>query len=379
MFTTEKMNTRQQFLNVMEYKPVNAVPNYEAGVWSQTAERWKSEGLDTSQLTWNWFWGENYFHLTPREYVRLNLGMIPQFEYTVLEEDDEYEIIRHGNGVVTRALKEGTSGGMRACMDQYLSFPVTDTASFRELKKRYVASLPERYPADWQSKLAAGWKNREHVLVLGENCSTLGFYWLAREWMGTEGVSYAWYDEPMLMHEMMEFIADYTIEISKPILAETDVDYVMLNEDMSMKNGPLLSPDTYKEFIYPHMRRLVDFFKQNGVKYMFVDSDGNPDLLVPLLLDAGVDGLWPLEHVSEADPNVFRKKYGKQLRLTGGVDKMRIAQGRKEIDRHLTELCPLIEEGGFIPTIDHTVSPDVSLENFEYYMKRKIDMLNGRF
>ncbi|MCL2773775.1 MAG: hypothetical protein FWD71_10540, partial [Oscillospiraceae bacterium] len=95
--------------------------------------------------------------------------------------------------------------------------------------------------------------------------------------------------------------------------------------------------------------------------------------------DAGVDGLWPLEHVSEADPNVFRKKYGKQLRLTGGVDKMRIAQGRKEIDRHLTELCPLIEEGGFIPTIDHTVSPDVSLENFEYYMKRKIDMLNGRF
>ncbi|MCL2776135.1 MAG: hypothetical protein FWD71_22765, partial [Oscillospiraceae bacterium] len=300
MFTTEKMNTRQQFLNVMEYKPVNAVPNYEAGVWSQTAERWKSEGLDTSQLTWNWFWGENYFHLTPREYVRLNLGMIPQFEYTVLEEDDEYEIIRHGNGVVTRALKEGTSGGMRACMDQYLSFPVTDTASFRELKKRYVASLPERYPADWQSKLAAGWKNREHVLVLGENCSTLGFYWLAREWMGTEGVSYAWYDEPMLMHEMMEFIADYTIEISKPILAETDVDYVMLNEDMSMKNGPLLSPDTYKEFIYPHMRRLVDFFKQNGVKYMFVDSDGNPDLLVPLLLDAGVDGLWPLERVSEA-------------------------------------------------------------------------------
>ena len=379
MFTDEKMNSRQQFLNVMEYKPVNAVPNYEAGVWSQTADRWRAEGLDTSRMKWNWFWGEDYFHLTPREYIQVNYSMMPPFEYTILEENEEYEVIRHGNGVVTRALKKGASGGMRACMDQYLSFPVTDTASFRELKKRYIASLPKRYSEEWQDKLLPGWKNRENVLVLGENCSTLGFYWLAREWMGTEGVSYAWYDEPALMHEMMEFIADYTIEVSRPILAEIDVDYVMLNEDMSMKNGPLLSPDTYREFIYPHMRRLVDFFKKNGVRYMFVDSDGNPDLLVPLLLEAGVDGLWPLERVSNADPSVFRKKYGRQLRLTGGVDKMRIAQGRKEIDRHLAELYPLIEEGGFIPTIDHVVSPDVSLGNFEYYMKRKIDMLNGKF
>jgi len=215
--------------------------------------------------------------------------------------------------------------------------------------------------------------------VLGENCSTLGFYWLAREWMGTEGVSYGFYDEPALMHEMMEFIADYTIEVSKPVLQETDVDYVMLNEDMSMKNGPLLSPSSYREFVFPHMRRLVDFFKQHGVRYMFVDSDGNPDLLVPLLMDAGVDGLWPLERVADADPHVFRKKYGRQLRLSGGVDKMRVAQGRDEIDRHLAELCPLIEEGGFIPTIDHTVPPDISLDNFEYYMKRKIDLLTGKF
>ena len=53
--------------------------------------------------------------------------------------------------------------------------------------------------------------------------------------------------------------------------------------------------------------------------------------------------------------------------------------GREEIDRHLAELLPLIEEGGFIPTIDHTVSPDISLEDFTYYMKRKADLLAGKF
>ena len=37
------------------------------------------------------------------------------------------------------------------------------------------------------------------------------------------------------------------------------------------------------------------------------------------------------------------------------------------------------EEGGFIPTIDHTVPPDISLENFTYYMKRKMDLLSGKY
>ena len=58
---------------------------------------------------------------------------------------------------------------------------------------------------------------------------------------------------------------------------------------------------------------------------------------------------------------------------------MVLAQGKEAIDKHLSEMVPLIEEGGFIPTVDHLVSPDVSLENFRYYMKRKNDLLWGRF
>jgi uroporphyrinogen decarboxylase len=39
----------------------------------------------------------------------------------------------------------------------------------------------------------------------------------------------------------------------------------------------------------------------------------------------------------------------------------------------------MIEDGGFIPTVDHLVPPDVSLENFEYYMKRKQQLLRGEY
>ena len=377
--TKRDTNGRERFCSTMDYKPVDRVPNYEAGVWGQTKERWIREGLNEYDLNWDWWAGEDFFQMDAREFIPVNYGMMPAFDHELLERTERYEIYRDNGGRVHKALIEGTVRGTRASMDQYVSFPVSNLADFRALKKRYIAKLGARYPAKWQDLMLPRWRERAHPLILGQNCSTLGFFWLARDWMGTEGVCYAWYDQPELMHEMMEFIADFLIEVSRPILEATEVDYVMLNEDMSMKTGPLLSPQLYREFILPHMRRLVDFFKSNGVRYMMVDTDGNCMALIPLLMECGVDAIWPLERVAGMDPVMVRNKFGRELRLFGGVDKMELAKGKKAIDEHLGQMAPLIEQGGFIPTVDHVVSPDVSLESFRYYIDRKMDLLSGKF
>ena len=376
----EAMTPQERFHAVMDYKPADRVPNHEAGVWSQTADRWQQEGLDIYDLHWDWFTGEERYGMDPREFIPVNFGMVPAIEEEVLEETDRYVLKRNTIGIVTKALKEGTSRGMRASMDEYVDFPVKTREDFQTLKKRFTAHHSARYPAQWRELMLPGWKTRKHVLILGRNCSTLGFYWRAREWMGTVGLSYAWYDQPDLIHEMMEFIADFTIEVATPILDEITPDYIFLNEDMAMKTGPLLSPRTYKKFIFPHMKRMVDFFKSKGVPYFLVDSDGNTEPLLPLLMDAGVDGIWPLERAADCtDPLFLRQKYGKSLRLWGAVDKRELAKGKEAIDAHLRTFIPLIEEGGFIPTVDHTVSPDVSYENFLYYMERKQALLRGEF
>lgn len=373
------MTHLERFTHVMEYQPVDRVPNWEVGVWPQTVERWEHEGLDRRLLHWDWFTGEEYFGLDPREYIPVNLGMLPPFPTEVLARTDRYEIVRNGNGIVTKALIEGTVNGGRMCMDQYLSFPVETLADFEALKNRYIAGQAARYEPGWRDFRVAGWKNRQHVLVLGRNCSTLGFYWRGREWMGTENLSYAWYDDPPLCDAMMEFVADFTIETLRPVLDEVAPDYVFINEDMAMKSGPLLSPDTYRRYIQPHMRRLVDFLKGKGVRYVVVDSDGDTEPLIPLLLECGVDGLWPIERASDQmDPVALRKKYGRALRLWGAVDKRCIAAGPAAIDAHLRSLVPLIEDGGFIPTVDHTVPPDISLSHFRYYMQQKQKLLAGQ-
>lgn len=370
---------RQRFLDCMEYRASDRRPNHELGVWAQTRLRWLAEAPETVRgFGWNWFDGEDALGLDRREYVPVDYGFIPPFEARVLDEDEETVVARNGKGIVTRALKEGSVGGARMCMDEYIGFPVTAPADFPDIRRRLVAALPQRYPSDLSARLE-GWKRRSSVLVLGRNCAANGFYWRAREFMGTEGLSLAWYDYPDLMHEMMAFYADFIIETSRPVLERIPVDYFCLNEDMSMKSGPLLSPAMYRTFIFPHLKRMVEFFRGHGTRYFAVDTDGDPTVLIPLLMDAGVDTIWPIERAAGISPQEWRRRFGKGLRLWGGVDKRVLPRGRDAIKAHLRELIPLIEEGGFIPTIDHTVPPDVSWDNFRTYIELKQALLRGDF
>ncbi len=369
----------ERFIDCMEYESSLPRPNHELGVWPQTAERWIGEAPEAvSGFTWNWFWGEDGLGLDRRDYVPINYGFLPPYEPELIEETDRYEVRRNHLGVVARALKEGSVHGGRMSMDQYLSFPVEGPEDFPDVRRRLTPAVPERYPADLDERIEA-WRRRNIPLVLGTNCAANGFYWRARELMGTEALSFAWYDEPALMHEMMETYADLIIETSVPVLERIDVEYFTLNEDLSMKAGPLLSPRTYAEFILPHLRRMVETFKGLGVRYFAIDTDGDPTLLIPHFLDAGVDIVWPIERASNVSPQEWRLRFGRQLRLWGGVDKRVLPRGPEAIRAHLREFIPLIEEGGFIPTIDHTVPPDVTWDSFRYYMDAKRALLAGEF
>lgn len=381
----ERMTERERFLAVMDYRPVDRVPNHELGVWPQTVERWRREAPEAVEgFTWNWFVGEPGLNLDHREYVPVYYGFIPPFDPEVLEETADYIVARDGLGIVTRALKAGTVGGVRMSMDQHLAHPVTAPEDFPDIKRRLTAALPQRYPAGLDARLA-DWAQRGYPLALGENCAANGFYWRTREFMGTEALSTAFYEYPDLMHEMMEFFADFIIETSRPVLDRISVDYFTLNEDFAMKSGPLIGPNIFREFIFPHLKRMVEFFKSHGVRYFALDSDGDPTVLIPLILDAGVDILWPIERAANVSPQQWRRQFGKSLRLWGGVDKRVLidrsnyAENKAAIRAHLREFIPLIEEGGYIPTIDHTVPPDVSWDSFRYYLDCKQALLAGEF
>jgi uroporphyrinogen decarboxylase len=149
-------------------------------------------------------------------------------------------------------------------------------------------------------------------------------------------------------------------------------------EDMCYKTGPLISPEFVKRYMFPRYRRVVDFLHSRGVKWISLDSDGNITSLIPIWLEAGINFIYPFEVQAGMDVVKVRKTFGKELRMMGGIDKRAIAEGPSAIDDELKRVSPVLEEGGYIPAPDHSLPPDVSFNNYCYYMEKLKKLVEER-
>lgn len=365
---------RECFHQIMEGRPAPWIPNYELGCWGQTVQRWLDEGAPADRIYWNFWQGEPFFQIDRHDYAHLNTGMIPDFGYTVLQEDAEYVTARHGNGIVTKALKAGTVRGTRMSMDQYLQHPVTDRASWQDVKRRYDPAVAVRYPMLWD-ETARNWRTRDYPVCLLGNGS-FGLYSQLRSWVGTEEISYLFYDDPALVEEMIEFATEFLLQLVRRALKDVSFDYFNFFEDCAGKGGPLYGPPLFNRFFRKPYARIIDALRQGGVRWIWLDCDGDPLPLVPLWMEVGVNCFWPLEQASGMDPRRLRRMFGRDLILAGGIDKMEIAKGPKAIEAELhAKIPPLLEQGGYIPFLDHAIPPDISYRDFMYYMDLKLKLM----
>ncbi len=366
------MNPRERFLRCNRFQSVDHVPSVEIAVWSQTVERWQNEGMPRDVDTSFVISGNEYFGFERWEYIPLNVLLCPPFEHEVIEEDDRIAVFRDSSGIVRRGLKDGSS------MDQYLEFPVKDRPSFLQMKERYNPKSPIRYPSYWQDRVRC-YQGRDYPLAL-TGIGGFGFYSMLRRWMGTENACTIFYDDPALAEEMLDFLVEFFIEVTSKALNDVDVDWYNYFEDFAFKTGPLVSPWIFKKFLLPRYRIINDYLLSHGVDIISLDSDGNTEVLLPMIIESGINNIVPLEQAAGMDAVKLRQEYGTALTLWGSIDKRELAKGRKEIERELLRQVPaLLETGGYIPTIDHSVPPDVSYDNFLYYLELKSKITEGRY
>lgn len=377
------MNARERFVRTMHFQSVDRLPLVELGLWEQTIDRWQTEGLppDVLKRGTSLIYGNDFFGLDRFETLDIRLGMIPEFQQEVLAEDERYMTVRRPDGRITKALKEGMVRGQRQCMDQYLDFPVKCRADWQALRWRYDPESPERHLQPWEVTVES-LRTRDYPLQVPALGATKmnGFYSSFRNWMGTEMACTVFHDEPAWAHEMCDFIADMIITTLSKAMKCIDFDVFQWHEDFAFRSGPLVSPGIVETFLAPRYRRVNDFVRSHGTDVIFLDSDGDPRVLIPLLLEAGINGLWPLEAAANQDPMALRKEYGHDLLLWGGIDKRALAKGKKAIEEELlAKIPPLLEDGGYIPTVDHSVPPDVSYRDFQFYLDLKRRIIEGRF
>lgn len=155
------------------------------------------------------------------------------------------------------------------------------------------------------------------------------------------------------------------------VLPHFKFDYASGWEDICFKNGPLVSVEFFKEKVMPRYKRINAKLKKHGIDLWWIDCDGDVRPIMPYFLEGGVNCLFPYEVMCCCHPGELLKEYGKDLRIMGGFDKTKMIAGPKAITEYMESLIPLVERGGYIPFCDHRCPPDVSWENYVFYLDLK--------
>ncbi len=379
------MNVRERFVAVMNFQQPDRNLLWEFGYWPETLERWYREGLkhrdNQEGIPGSGIRGEACAHdetsstrVRDRDVHRVlgldtglislpvNSGPQPLFAADVFEDTDEYLVYQDEYGVKKRISKGSSS------VPEFIGWQVESRLDFERLKEeRFQPVLEQRVPPDWP-QLVQAYGARDYPLSIGG--TPVGFYGFLRYLMGEERLLLSFYDDPILVKDIMEFLADFWIELWDQALGEVQVDCAHFWEDMAYRNGSLISPATFREFMTPCYRKVTGFLKDHGVEIILVDSDGNLDQLIPLFLEAGLTGVWPIEVQAGNDLLEIRRRYP-HLRILGGIDKLEIARGPEATDRELEGKLPsMLAGGGYIPLLDHAAHPEISWTDFCYYRQR---------
>ena len=349
------MTDRERFTRWMHFEDVDRPPVWEViGYWPEALERWQDEGMPRDVHPRVWF-GLDYYERLP-----VATEVCPPFKAETLREDDDEIVYRDGEGVIMRKLKDGPRS-----MPQFLRFPVETRADWERFRRQHLdPDAPIRFPQNWDY-LVRCLPLRDFPVAVHAG----SLFGRPRNWMGMANISYALYDDPGLVEDMARTTADLSIALLKKVFAATDqIDYAIMWEDMCYNHGCLISPAHFRRILVPQYQRITEVLHAHGVDVILLDCDGYHDEILPLWIEGGVTGVYPLEVAAGEDPVALRRQHP-ELLLVGGIDKRELAKDRAAVKAEVDRKVPfMFEHGGWIPSVDHSVPHDVPLENYQYYL-----------
>jgi hypothetical protein len=318
------MNHVERFRAVMKFDDVDRVPLWEWAMWwDKTIDRWHGEGLP-SDMT-DIFDIHEYFGLDPYK----------QYWFSTTDATIEAEQ-HHVEGIVSN-------------MDDYL-------------KHR-----PKLFPD--HSKAIEGmepWLKRQQEGEAVVWITLEGYFWFPRTLMGFSKIMMAFYDQPELLHQINSDLLEFNLDLLDKIEKIGRPVFMTVAEDMSYNNGPMVSRSIMDDFLSPYYEQMLARAKEMEM-LTIVDTDGDVTLLVPWLLENGVEGVLPLERQAGVDGMKLRQQFP-ELRMVGHFNKMIMTDGEEAMRSEFDRLLPLIKTGGFIPSVDHQTPPSVSIENYRIYL-----------
>lgn len=347
----------------MRFEPLDRPVRVETlGFWNETIERWHGEGLppevadDLGALLYFGVDMQMPVNLEPD----LQPGFFPLFDEEVIEEDERFTIKRDIKGAVVKVFTDASSG-----IPGLVEPPITDEANWEEIKWRLDPDSPGRLEP-WTPLIEA--TKTEPIPLSVFICGLFGTH---RHLLGFTGLMLAYRKQPRLLHKIARHWVDFWKGVVSRISDIRTPDLVSLWEDMAYRNGPMIGPAAFEEFMLPYYNELISFLQGDlGVPVIGVDTDGKMTPLIPLFIEAGVNLIYPFEVQAGMDVVKIRERWPRDFVIWGGIDKRALALDRRTIEEEVMRVVPpMLRKGGYVPALDHLVPPDVPLENWRYFLE----------
>ncbi len=176
--------------------------------------------------------------------------------------------------------------------------------------------------------------------------------------------------DPPFAREMADRMADFLTAIGLASLARGDLydTGIWIYDDIAYNHNPMFSPASFEEVFLPAYKRMISAFKGAGANKVILHSDGNIFPVLDMLVDAGIDGINPVEPRAGMDVIQLKKKYGERLSMVGGMcNAFVLPKGTdEEIRMETLRILDAGREGGIVIGT-HSIGPDVPISSYDLF------------
>jgi uroporphyrinogen decarboxylase len=174
------------------------------------------------------------------------------------------------------------------------------------------------------------------------------------------------YNVEKLLDELMK---RHLATLDKVCRAVGDIaDIIRFGDDLGMMQGPFMSPDIYRALFKPRHKILCDYVKNHSKMHTFIHSCGAISLLMPDMIDAGIEIFNPVQtNARGMSPAFLKKEFGDQCTFWGGgietAGTLNSASTERIREQVLERMEIFSKGGGFVFNTVHNILPDVPPEN----------------
>lgn len=246
---------------------------------------------------------DDYHAAMVRVYHALGIDLCRGYGASYAESDDG---ATYSDSSTTRAIS-GRSNWM-------VEYPIKN---MDDLKVFEVHILSDQEVADWARHLRSETERFEPytMYVPGGGCGFHATYGL----MGQQLFSYAIYDDPVNVERLLEANTENSYRLARAAAQTGVAPIYFIGDDVAYKGALMFSPEFLRRTFIRSLARCIEPVKAAGQKVIF-HSDGYVMEILDDMIDAGIDGLNPIEPIAGMDIGYLKKRYGADLVLVGNVD-----------------------------------------------------------